>query len=134
MGVTSEHIKYGLPVISDNLLQIVTSIFQKGTTPTYLKEGPITPIHKKGDIQDPAKYRGLPVTSIIEHIINTRHEPILNPAQSKLQSCFTAKLSSINSALIVPECIVESMEKKQPLMLTALDAQRAFDVVDQSIL
>lgn len=103
--------------------------------PFFSKRGLITPICKKGDNQNPSNYKGITVTSvllkIIEHILNVRPNDILIPTQSKLQSGFTAKSSSINSALIISECIIEANESKKPLVLTTLDAQKAFDVIDQ---
>lgn len=70
----------------------------------------------------------------MEHILNIRHNEILNPTQFKLQSGFTKGTSSINSALIVTECINEAKDERRPLHLVTIDAQKAFDVVDHDIL
>ena len=47
---------------------------------------------------------------------------------------FTQGGSSINAALILAECTLESQNNKQDILSTALDTQNAFDFVDQSSL
>ncbi|XP_033731546.1 uncharacterized protein LOC117321188 [Pecten maximus] len=113
-------------------------MLEKKKVSSMLKSGLLTPIYKKGDQQNPSNYRGITVTTIIlkilEHILNARHNIILDPTQSKLQTGFTKGTSSINSALIVTECLKEARIQRKPLLLTTLDAQKAFDVVDHNIL
>ena len=103
-----------------------------------LKEGIVTPIFKKGDDTDPGNYRGITVTpvllKILEHILSKRHNKIFIETQSRLQRGFTQGCSSVNAALILTECIIESKNLKQDLLLTTLDTQKAFDVVDQNSL
>ena len=103
-----------------------------------LKEGTLTPIFKKGDTSDPGNYRGITVTpdllKVLEHILNTRHNEIFLSTQSRLQRGFTEGCSSINTAVILSECILESSSNKQDLWLTTLDTQKAFDVVDHNSL
>ena len=105
---------------------------------SILKEGIITPIYKKGDSSNPGNYRGITVTPVIlkvlEHVLNHRHNAILNPTQSRLQRGFTTGCSSLNASVIVTECIWESKNVKQNLHFTTLDAQKAFGVVDQNSL
>ena len=92
-----------------------------------LKEGILTPIYKKGDPSDPGNYR-----EVLEHVLNTRHNKILEETKSRLQKEFTSVCSSVNAALILSEYVLESKNNKQELLLTALDRheQNAFDVVD----
>ena len=105
---------------------------------SVLKEGIVTYIYKKGDDTNPGNYRGIAVTPVIlkvlEHVLHYRHNKILEPAQSRLQRGFTTGCSSLNAAVIISECIQESKNTKQNLLLTTLDAQKAFDVVDHSSL
>ena len=54
--------------------------------------------------------------------------------QSRIQKGFTHGCSSLNAAFILTECILEAANRKQDLLLTTLDTQKAFDVVDQSSL
>ena len=123
------------------LEQSIKSVFGQNVSVNglfYNENGIITPIYKKGDSGNPGNYRGITVTQVIlkvlEHILNRRHKEILNPSQSRLQRGFTTGCSSLNAAVIVSECIQESKNTKQNLLFTTLDAQKAFDVVDQNSL
>ena len=103
-----------------------------------LKEGPLTPIYKKGDPTDPGNYRGITVTpvllKVLEHVVNSRHNEILETTQSRLQKGFTSGCSSLNAAPILTECINEPRNNKEELLFTTLDTQKAFDVVDHDSL
>ena len=103
-----------------------------------LKERLLTPVFKKGDITNPANYKGISVTpiylKILGHILNNRHNQLLRYYQSKLQKGFTEKTSSMNAALILSECINEAKSQKTPMYIAALDVQKAFDVVNHNFL
>ena len=120
------------------LLNLVNYIFDSKQVSPVLKGGLVTPIYKKGEKTDPANYRGITVTSIllkvVEHIMNKRHNLILGESQSRLQKGFTAGSSSIDAALILSECIAEAKNSHKPLIVATLDAQKAFAVVDHTIL
>ena len=111
-------------------------IVRKNAVTAVLKEGILTPIYKKGDPTNPGNYRGITVTpvllKVLEHVLNRRHNKILEETQSKLQKGFTEGCSSLSAAVILTECILESKNNKQDLLLTTLDTQKAFDVVDHN--
>ena len=138
MGLTSEHLKLGGQTVEIFLVELLNYLIKAKKVSSILKEGIITPIYKKGDSSNPGNYRGITVTPVIlkvlEHVLNHRHNAILNPTQSRLQRGFTTGCSSLNAAVIVTECIQESKNVKQNLVFTTLDAQKAFDVVDQNSL
>jgi hypothetical protein len=52
------------------------------------------------------------------------------PHQNNLQYGFTKGASPLHAALMVTEAIAEQKDKKEPLFLATLDAQKAFDVVN----
>ena len=58
-----------------------------------LKEGLVTLIFKNGDKTDPSNDHGITVTKVllkvIEHVLNIRHNAILDVSQSCLQKGFT---------------------------------------------
>ena len=78
---------------------------------------------------DPANYCGIIITTVIlkvtEHILNRRHNAILDKSQSSLQKGFTAGRSSIDAALILSECTAEIKNSHKPLIVAMLDAQKA---------
>ena len=136
MGLTSEHFKLAGHEVSEFLTCFLNYLIDTGTVSVILKEGILTPTFKKGDLSNPENYRGITVTSvllkILEHVFNTRHSLMLLDTQSRLQKRFTSGCSSLNAAFILSEYILESAITKQDLLLTTLDTQKAFDVVDQN--
>ena len=56
-------------------------------------------------------------------------------SQSRLQKGFTLGCSSLNAAFILSECILEAkICKKRDILITTLDTQKAFDIVDYNSL
>ncbi|MEW8545672.1 MAG: reverse transcriptase family protein [Candidatus Thiodiazotropha sp.] len=138
MGLCSEHLKMGGQPVIGFLTGFLNSVIKAHAVSAVMKEGLLTPIYKKGDSTDPGNYRGITVTpvllKVLEHILNFRHNRILEPTQSRLQKGFTKGCSSVNAALILTECINESVNNKEQLLFTTLDAKKAFDVVDHNSL
>ncbi|MES9904845.1 MAG: reverse transcriptase domain-containing protein [Sedimenticola sp.] len=138
MDLTSEHLKFGGTSVNLFLQDLLNHMIKQKHISPILKEGLLTPVFKKGDVANPSNYRGITVTSVIlkvlEHIVNKRHNLILDESQSKLQKGFTTGQSSMNAALILSESVAESKNIKKPLILTTLDAQKAFDVVHHNSL
>ena len=132
MGLTSEHFKLGGCDLVEFLTAFLNYLISVKKVSAVLKEGTLTPIFKKGDTCDPGNYRGITVTpvllKILEHILNARHNEIFLSTQSRLQRGFTEGCSSINAAVILTECVLESSNNKQDMWLTTLDTQKAFDV------
>ena len=138
-GITAEHFKYAGAGVLEDLRNIINVIMKTKYTPSNLLHGTLTPILKKNkDKFNPANYRGITVTSIIGKLIEKawllRANPIIESKQSRLQRGFTAGCSSTNAALIITESIAEARDCRKPLFITFLDASKAFDVVDHSIL
>ena len=110
---------------------LINTIFSKLDIPSSLKSGLLTPVLKKGkDPTTPGNYRGITVTrsfsKILECIIKSRIDPILNQTQNSLQRGFTEKVSSLNAALVVSEAHHYADTKSWPFYLATLDAEKAF--------
>ena len=137
-GLVSEHLKYGLKPLLPLLVNIYNEIIASGIIPANFKSGIIHPIHKKG--KDPTSmdnYRGITVTSVFgklfEILLRTRMTD-LNHNQSDLQYGFTKGLTPTMASLILSEAEADAKMRKQPLYIATLDTQKAFDVVDHTIL
>ena len=138
-GLTIENILYGGAELQNVLLEVVNNIFTRGIVPDMLKRGLLTPVFKKkGKITDTKNYRGITVLpvlgKIIESVLRTRMREKTEPTHCLLQRGFTAKSSPLNAALIVEETRRKFEDEKKPLVLVALDAKSAFDVVDHKII
>ena len=72
---------------------------------------------KNKDGSLPGNYRGITVTnkysSIIESILKDRLENKLSPTQKRLQKGFTDRVSHLNIAFIVTECIMTCNEEDE---------------------
>ena len=124
------------------LIQEITDIFNNILTekkvPEVFKVGILTSVLKKS--KDPMildNYRGITVTPVLgklfEITILTRLSE--NFEQSSLQFGFTKGLSPVMSALIVSEARAEAkVNTCTPLFLVTVDSQKAFDVVNHTIL
>ena len=89
------------------------------------------PVLKSGkDPKQTDSYRGITITPVIskilEHIILSR----INFSQDDLQCAFTKGKSPLLAALLVTELVMDSAKDSAPLLLTALDVRKAFDIVD----
>lgn len=70
MGLTAEFVKNADPIIVEILASITSSILTTGRVPDPLKEGIITPFHKK-DIPKslPDSYRRITVTPLLGKLV-----------------------------------------------------------------
>ena len=138
MDLCSEHFKFGGQPVVEFVTSIINCLIKAKVVSAVLKEGIITPVYKKGDLTDPGNYRGITVTpvllKVLEHVLNYRHNKIFEETQSRLQKGFTSGCSSLNAAVILAECILVSKNNEEELILTTLDTQKAFDVVDHNSL
>ena len=69
--------------------RLLNCMIRSGAVYVVLIEGILTQIHMKGDITYQGNYRNIIVTpvllTILEHILNCRHNKILEGTQSMLQ-------------------------------------------------
>jgi hypothetical protein len=136
-GLSAEHLKAAGPIITPLLADLFTAMLQSRHIPAPFKTGTVLPILKKRkDPLDPGSYRGITITSVLgkalENIILDRMSP--HQSQSQLQFGFTKGKSPLMAALLSSEVIAEGLDTKRPTYIAALDAQKAFDVVDHAIL
>ena len=98
----------------------------------------LTPVLKKP--KDPIvldNYRGITVTPIISQLFESVLLPRLSDTfeQPPLQFGFTKGLSPVMSALIVSEARAEAtLNTCKPLFLVTLDSQKAFGLINHTIL
>ncbi|CAC5416031.1 unnamed protein product [Mytilus coruscus] len=134
-GLSSEHLIYGGSALAEYLTTLLNNILYTKHVPAAIKKGPLTPVHKKDkDPTVPSNHRGVTVISIIcqvlELCIRPRVEGTLIKHQNKLHKGFTKGASSINIALLITEAINETKDNNECLILITVDAEKAFDVVE----
>ncbi|CAC5398746.1 unnamed protein product [Mytilus coruscus] len=133
-GITVEHLIYAGEKLEQLLLRLINLVFKHGCIPDILKKGLLTPVFKnKGDRCHAANYRGitvLPVVyKIVKAIIRDRIQPRVLQDQNPTPRGFTAKSSTLNTALVMEEVYRENVDSNQEFELVLLDVKSAFDVV-----
>ena len=83
-------------------------------------------------------YRGITVTDLfyklLEHICLHEGSGDIDADTSGLQFGFTSGRSPAMASLVITEAIADAREARKQLFIASLDARKAFDVVNQSIL
>jgi hypothetical protein len=139
LGLMAEHLKYADDSILDYLAKLCTAIVNLRHIPEELKTSTLSSILKKGKPKlDRNSFRGISVSALIsklvEHLILAHSEGYVLSNQDDLQFGFTKGASPAQAILLVTEAIQEQNDLGQPLYLATLDAQKAFDIVNQNSL
>ena len=137
-GLTAEHLKYAGSAVVNDISNLFNQILLDKKVPEAFKMGILTPVLKKSkDSTNLDNYRGITVTPIIGKLFETVLLPRLskNFEQSSQQYGFTKGLPPVMSALIVSGARAEAkLNPSAPLFLMTLDSQKAFDIVNHTIL
>lgn len=134
-GITAEHLQYAPPECISVITNIINSALDEGKCPASFKSGFKIPIAKKGkDSTILSNYRGITITALIgkilEQLIQISVDEVLHANGNMLQFGFTQGLSPVMATLCLNEGIAHCKEHKKELYVGALDAQKAFDVVN----
>ena len=118
MGLTSEHFKLAGLELAEFLTCTLNYMISTKTF-SYSKEGHTELSLRKGDPTNPGNNRGITVRpvllKILEHVINTRHNHIFAPTQSRIQNVFNPGCSALNVAIpafILSKCILKAANSK----------------------
>ena len=118
---------------------VLTLIFNKAIMqckfPKALKLADITPVHKKGDPQDPMNYRPISVTPILsnlfEKLLFRQLSKYLNDNNvlSQTQFGFRKSRSTKDNLLYFTDCVRQNMEANKSVFCAALDLSKSFDSI-----
>ena len=139
-GLTGEIFKSSYDILSPFLLRLFNVVFSSGCYPTQWSEGLITPIHKKGSLDDVNNYRGIALINILSkiysHLLNNR---LLKWAEQneKLSDCqfgFQRNKSTVDCIFIFHALISKILSNSEKLYCCFIDYQKAFDLVNRGFL
>ena len=138
-GLSAEHLQMHPHAIAEFLTPIINMIIKTSSIPNTLKTGTITPVHKKSkDKEKPGNYRGITITPILskvlEKIIKVHQKESTKDTDHPLQFGFTEGKSMSHAAFLVSEALNEAKDRKIPIFAATLDVEKAFDVVNHTIL
>ena len=142
MGPDGIHPKL-LKALSDNhdFIKNVQLLFntclEECTIPEVWKEANITPIHKKGSVNEAGNYRPISLTSVMGKLFEkVLRDRILNEVGNKIchsQHGFMSKKSCLSNLLEAADYINEVLSNEECADVFYLDFQKAFDTVDHTI-
>ena len=137
-GIMNEHIRYANPRLIYILKLLFNAFLSHGYLPKTFIESVISPVlkEKSGSIHDKSNYRPISLSSaiakIFEILILNRIEHLLNVNAN--QFGFKRKHSTDSCILLLKELIRYYRSKGSPVFTCFLDASKAFDRVNHSIL
>ena len=120
-------------IVAPVLTLIFNIAIMKCKFPKALKLADITPVHKKGDPQDPMNYRPISVTptlsKLFEKLLFRQLSKYLNDNNvlSQTQFGFRKSRSTKDALLYFTECVHQNMEANESVFFAALDLSKAFD-------
>ena len=139
-GLSAVMLKHIRDLIVTPLTVLFNSCISAGRFPDVLKIACVTPVHKKGDINDPSNYRPisiLPVVSKVFELILKKQFVAYLEENSILhinQHGFRSGHSTGSAVVSFVEKIVECFEGGDYCSVEFLDLSKAFDCVSHDVL
>ena len=139
-SITSEILKASYDFISPFLLYLYNRIFNTGEYPRAWGEGIITPIFKKGDVNDPSNYRGITLINVVAKIYSQLLLNRLTKWAEKYEklACnqfgFQKGKSIVDCIFILHSAITKVLDSGQKLYAVFIDYEKCFDKIERSLL
>lgn len=136
-NISSEILKASYDFISPFLLNLYNRIYSTGDYPRSWGEGIISPIFKKGDVNEAQNYRGITLINVIAKIYSqlllnrltkwsVKHEKV-----SKNQFGFQKGKSVIDCIFILHSIITKVLNSGEKLYCIFIDYEKCFDKIDR---
>ena len=126
----------GLLFLSKSLI----SFFSSECYPKSWSEGVITPIHKKGNLDDVTNYRGITLINIMSKIYShILHNRLIKWAEQheKINECqfgFQPHKSIVDSIFLFHSIISKTLSRGEKVYCSFVDFRRAFDTINRKYL
>lgn len=136
-GIPSEIWKFGN--IEDILGVLFNAIFQYGI-PAAWKTSIIVALHKKGDVNNPANYRGISLlvalSKLYSSILNTRFLKWEKEVEffSDTQNGFRPKRSTVDGIFVLNTAISSEFERKNVVYCAYVDFLKCYDSIPRNLL
>lgn len=125
----------------ENLKSLVEAILKGGEVPAAWCDSTLWPIHKKGDRDNPANYRGIAIGNAIYKLLavivgnRLRHFVETHNILPDTQNGFREKRSTVDNIAILNGCVQQCLADEQgKLYALFVDFKTAFDCVDRRLL
>ena len=127
-------------ILSVPVSKLMNASFSLGVFPHSLKKARLTPVHKRGNKQDPSNYRpisSLPYLSkIFERYVTNQLISFFAKYNllSKNQFGFQRNISTTDALIKLTESIYKSLNNKQHHISILIDLKKAFDTMNHQII
>ncbi|MEW8544930.1 MAG: reverse transcriptase family protein, partial [Candidatus Thiodiazotropha sp.] len=139
-GLISEIFKCSVDLITPFITKLFNTVFKSGLYPQSWTESYITPIFKKGDVDDTNNYRGIALINILAKLYSKLlHDRLMKWASvnEKIihnQFGFQKNKSTVDCIFIFHSLISKLLSNNEKLFCTFVDYKKAFDTVDRKLL
>lgn len=139
-GIDTRLVKRVAPSILEPLTNIINTCLVQGIFPDRMKIAKVTPIHKKGDIQDPSNYRPISVLPVFSKILEAKIKTCMlkfmekNEYLTPCQFGFRKNLNTTDAILSMVNFISTAFEERDHCMALLCDLTKAFDCMSHDLL
>ena len=139
-GLVSEIFKTSADLLTPFITKLFRTVFQSGSYPQSWTESYITPIFKKGDVDNTNNYRGIALINILSKLYSKLlHDRLMKWASENEkiiynQFGFQKNKSTVDCIFIFHSLISKLLSNNDKLFCTFVDYQKAFDTVDRKLL
>ena len=126
---------HGRDVLCPYMLHIFNFIFDSGIFPDMWRDGPLSPLYKRGNRLNPDNYRGITLLSVLGNlftrVLNNRLESWAENYRiySRAQNGFRKGRGTVDCIFVLHNVINEFMEKGNKLYTCFIDFSKAFGYV-----
>ena len=138
--IISEILKSAYDLISPFLLTLYSRMFNSGEYPRTWGEGIISPIFKKGDVNEASNYRGITLISVLAKVYSQLLLNRLTAWSEKYETIsnnqfrFQKGKSVVDCVFILHAVISKVLNTGQKLYCIFIDYEKCFDKIDRSFL
>ena len=139
-GISPKLLKEVAPIISQHLQLVLNKCLIEGFFPCELKIAKVTPIHKKGSMDDCSNYRPISILPTISKILETFVKDKLadylteNKLLTECQHGYIKNKSTSTALLALLQQIITGFDERKLTQIAFCDLSKAFDTVDHNIL
>ena len=140
-AITNDMLKSGCSILHQPINKLFNHILSSGIFPGNWNCSLLTPIHKKGSLDDPTNYRGIAVSNAISKIflkiVTKRLDSHMTASEhwTKYQNGFKSKMRTEDNLFILKTAIHEmTVKRDKPLYVCFVDFSKFFDTINRDML
>ncbi|KAJ8043497.1 hypothetical protein HOLleu_10605 [Holothuria leucospilota] len=137
-GIPYEFYMKFFDLISNDFLEVINDIFERGRLTESQSIGVITLLRKKGDELDPGNWRPISLLNtdykLISKVLQLRLSKVMPSIVNEYQTCAIPGRTIHNNMFLIRDMIDFSSVKNSSCAFLSIDQEKAFDKVDLAFL